>query len=710
MSKLTDSQVLSIIANELSNSDITTNTSPSLQQPLEYYLGRPNGTEVEGRSQLVSTDVADAVEWILPQIMKSFTQNNEVVTFDPLGPEDELQAEIESEYVYDVLMKQNNGFTLIHEMVKDALIQRNGLLKVYYDDSTQIKTYSYSGISEQALNVILSAKNAEIVSAEQNPLTMLYDVEIAVTNPTGKVVVDCVAPENFRVNSQHDSIFLDSARFSAHIVNKTISELMEEGYSESDLEGLMSADLLRSSYRFNYQDESTLIPSWSSDDESQKLIEIAECYLRMDYDGKGIAQLYKVTVAGMEPPTKVLKVEPLDSCPWISGTAILMSHKFKGLSIFDRLKQIQDNKIALIRNIMDNLYLQNNQRNIVLDGQVNLDDMMVSRPGGLIRVKRLDAIQSLVTPMIGEAGFTMLNYLDEIRAGRTGVSSDGSASPQNIGDRVGSQGVDRLMNAKEELVGLMIRVICETAIKPLCLKIRDLVTMHTDSIQNFKFKGQWIQVNPSEWGERSKCTVRVGTGSGDVSGRLAAVEKIMQAQGLIQAVPGQTLVNPIKAYAALDEFCKLSGLHSANKFFVDPNSPEGQQAAQQAGQSSQEEKQKNEQVQIETLRAQAELAKSATTTAEAQAKAVEYKGQAELAKQQREMDKLNYEARIGELQTQLDAAKTSADSDAKVGELEYKYRKMLIDAGLKLTEIEANTGTEQSDNFEENMNEVSGDD
>ena len=142
MAKMTDSEILAIIQNEMANADISTTSSPSLQEPLRYYLGLPLGNEQEGRSSLVSTDVADAIEWIMPQIMKSFTQNNEVVVFDAVNEADELQAQIESEYVYDVLMKQNDGFTLIHQFVKDALMQRNGMLKVYYeDDEMQIMRF-----------------------------------------------------------------------------------------------------------------------------------------------------------------------------------------------------------------------------------------------------------------------------------------------------------------------------------------------------------------------------------------------------------------------------------------------------------------------------------------------------------------------------------------------------------------------------------------
>ena len=706
MAKLSESDILAIIANELSNANITTSSPSMLKDPLLYYLGLPNGTEQEGRSSIVSTDIADAIEWIMPQIMKSFTQNNEVVVFDPINQADELQASIESEYVYDVLMKQNDGFVLIHQFVKDALMQRNGMLKVYYEESVETKVYNYTGLTEDQLHIIVADKNTEIKQLtpnqyidEQGQPQVVYDAKLSVTNRDGRVKIDGVAPEEFRVNSQHNSIDLSNARFTAQIVNKSLSDLREEGFKQSEIEDIASSDLIRSSYRFNYQNEPTLIPSTLSQDDANKLVEIGECYMKLDMDGSGIAELMKITVAGVEPPTKILSIESIDSSPWIATTAILMSHKFQGLSVYDRLKQIQDNKTAIIRNIMDNMYLQNNQRNVILEGQVNLDDLLVSRPGGLIRAKRLDAIQPLTTPQIGGAAFSMMQYLDEVKAGRIGVSADGTASPENIGDRVGSQGVERMMNAKEELIGLIIRVICETGIKPLCNKIRDIVTQHVDTIQDFQYRGQWVKVNPSEWPKRTKSSVRVGTGTGDVTAKLAAIQQIQMIQEKIMSMPGQALTNPSKIYTTLDDFCKFSGLNGASKYFIDPSSQEGQQVQQQASQSSQQQQQQQQEEQLKQSQLQAQLAQAATTTAEAQQANVQVKAQLELSKHQRELDKHDFESKISQLLAQIEQAKLVEKSNKEFLELQFKYDQLSMQTAIKLTEIEASTKTEQSQNF-----------
>ena len=691
--KLTNDDILDIVNAELENAPVNNN----LETPLGYYLGEPNGTEVDGKSTLMSLDVADAIEWIMPQIMKSFTQTNEIVIFDPCGPEDERQAELESEYVYNILMKKNTGFISIHQFVKDALLQRNGILKVYYESNDQITKEAYTGLTEQQLQMLLSDKTVELISMEQfidiDPVfgqQVLFNVKIQITIKKPKIRVMPVPPEEFRVNSSHNSIDLTDARFTAHITQKTVSQLREDGVSEDILDELTTGFINQSDYRFQLQGEnSTVNEGWTKANDAMRLIQVAECYLYIDIDGDGIAEYVKVTCAGNDTFNTFISMDEMTESPWISATAILMSHKFQGLSIYDRLKEIQDNKTALIRNIQDNIYLQNNQRMGVLTGQVNMDDLLVSRPGGVVRMSRPDALWPIVTPKIGMESFEFMRYLDEVRAGRSGVSAEGSATPQNIGDRVGSQGVERLMTAKEELVGLIVRVFAETGIKPLCLKIRDLARRHVDTIENFKFRGEWVQVNPAQWNERSESTVRVGTGSGDTTAKLAAINQVIQMQTQALQMPGQAIVDPTKVYSALNDFCKFSGLNGADKYFIDPTSEIGKQKQGQADQQMQSEKQKADQQQQSMIQMQVQLAQAEMLKAQVAQENVKLKGQTELAKHQREMDKQTYEAQLAQLETQIKVVQQVADGQEKDDRLEFDYQKLASDLALRITELEA---------------------
>ena len=459
-------------------------------------------------------------------------------------------------------------------------------------------------------------------------------------------------------------------------------------------------------YRFAMQDESVFYDRVDSGDESQRLIEVSECFLQMDIDETGISKLMKITVAGGDTPTDLIQVEEIESMPWVSTTTFLMSHKFRGLSITDRLMEIQNQKTAIWRNINDNMYLQNNQRTAVVEGQVNLDDLLVSRPGGIVRTKRIDAIQPLVTPPLGPDAYNMMEYLDKVRAGRTGVDPDGGASPENIGDRVGSEGVERMMNAKEELVGLIIRVVAETGIKPLCTKIRNLSVKHVDSVIDFRFRGQWEQINPGKWLDRTMCTVRVGTGTGNHNSQLVALNQVMAIQEKLMQAPGQYLVDFQQAYTTLDDFCKLSGLNGATRYFIDPNSKEGQQRKQMIEEQSKENSQKEEQIQMAMAKSQLDLAKAEQDKAQAQMLSAQAKAEADNAKNQLQLQKQVFDGQISLLEQELNESKAVVESLGKTAELELKEYDINLKTALELTRIEAQNAIDENENFKQNKETI----
>lgn len=738
MAHKTKKEILDIITFELQMSYGGDTLATSLKESLGLYLGVPNGKEVEGRSTVTSTDVADAIEWMMPQIMKSFTQNNEVVVFDPVHEGDEKQAEMESEYVYEILMKQNDGFIILHQFVKDALMQKNGILKVYYSETTKHKISNWTGITQDQFEQLVGHDEVELLEhsdyidqvatiekqqvikhqvqqlemmqqqAQQpeqlqqiqmqlsqlaqdaaTPVT-LHDVKVSVKRKQGQIYVDPVPREEFRVNSNHNSLSLENARFTAHETQKPIWEVIQEyGISEKDAEDLPEKINYPSDYRFALQDENLFYPSTSSEDEEDKQVAVIECYLNIDIDNVGIPKYMKITVAGeWDNPSEILWVEELDMCPWVATTAFIMSHKFEGLSVTDRLKEIQDQKTTLWRNMFDNMYLQNNQRNKVIENQVNMDDLLVSRPGGVVRVKRMDALEPLATPQLGQDAYNMMEYLDRVRAGRVGVDPDGNASPQDIGDRVGSEGVDRLLNAKEELVGLVVRVIAETGVKPLCLKIRDLAVKNLNAVHDFKFRGVWQKVNPSQWLDRSHCTVRVGTGTGHHQGQITALTQVLEIQEKIHAAPGQALVDEVRTFNALDDFCKFSGLNGATRYFIDPTSPEGKDKRQKADQSQNQIQQLQLQSQQKMEAVQQQLANAEMLKVQAQQHANESRHQVEMVKAQLQQQKQAYEAQLEQMRAQIEHSKNVGDEIRLTSEQGLRKYEIDTNAAIELAKLD----------------------
>lgn len=674
-----EADILSIVQSELEQSlSFSPNSpfgqsSPSIEEPLKYYLGLPNGTETEGKSQVMSTDVADAIEWILPQIMRAFTQHNDVVSIDPINEGDEDQAQLETQYIYDIIMKRNPGFIILHTAVKDALLQRNGIIKTYYEQTQTQASHELTNLTPEQATYVLSQPNIQPTQHSQNEDGSI-NLSFVQTEEQAKITIEAVPLENFYVNSDHNSIDLTNARFTAHSIVKTISDCRKDGVDEKLIKQISPTLSNASAYRFELQGESSLNTRLNPD-ESMTEVTIYECYLHIDTNGDGIAEYNKVTVAGEGNPNVVLSIEPLEYSPWVATTAILMSHKFQGLSIYDRLKQIQDQKTALIRNILDNMYLINNQQKKVIENMVNMDDVLTSRVGGNIRVKRMDAIEPIVTQPLDPMSVEMLKYLDEIKAGRVGVSADGPSAPQNIGDRVGSQGVQQLMSAKEELVGLIIRLMAETLLKPLCLKIRTLAHSYQNTIEDYKFKGKWIQVNPQVWPLRSNamCTINVGTGSSDKTQKAAAMQAVQQMQEKLAQSPAAYLIDDTHVYRVVDDYLKTFGIPGAARYMFDPASPEAQERKQQAMQSQQENAQKAEQAalaqtQLEQAIAQAELQK-----AQAQQDNVQLKAQIEQLKSQLATQKQISDTQIAGIQLQLQEKAEELKHFKSEGELAFKY-------------------------------------
>lgn len=678
--ELDERQILNIVATELQQSAGGNDNGfidANRQAALATYLGQPDGKEIDGRSKVVSTDVADAIEWIMPEIMKAFTQNNEVVIFDPCTADDAEQAELESRFTYDILMKDNNGFLVLHQLVKDALMQKNGFVKVFYEDCTEVFKESYTGLTDLELEAVLSKPDVEMIeltTVEEEGIN-IHSVKVQRVVKDKRINVISVPPEEFRGRRNHNSIDLSGIPFSAHVLLTTAGELVKQGYDKDLIDSIPTSQTYESDreYRFYMQGETVYPDRDNSLDPSLRPVEIAECYMKIDLDGDGIAEFAKVTVSGGDNPDVLLDIEEIDSNPFISATAILMSHKLFGLSIYDRLKQIQEQKTALWRNILDNMYLQNNQRTIVLEGQVRLDDVMMSRPGGIIRASAPGAVTPYVTPPLSAEAYKMMDYLDRVREGRAGVSPEGAFSDSRIGDRVGSEGVDRLMSQKEELVGLMIRVIAETGIKPLCYKIREQAMKHLDVVREYSFKGQWVKVDPTKWRSRKHSTVRVGTGSGNRQQQLNAIAQLLLLQEKALANPSQSLVQESQIFNAINDFAKFSGLPGADRYFIDPSSPQGKEFKQKVEQQTNQ----NQQMMIEKekimLDAQMKVANAQEQLVRVEAQNNQLKNQIDVQKNEISLYKQRSDNELKYLQQQLSEAKAALDKDSKNKELQFKY-------------------------------------
>ena len=685
---MTEDDIKSIVASEMSNcvSDELLNTKRDAMRYFNGELPAPSG--IMGRSSVVSTDVADAVEWLLPNIVESLT--GKAVKFQPMSAQDEQQAELETDLTHFAFSEDNNGYLNLYEAAKDALLTGVGIWKIYFDDTPERVVERYAGIDENQLQALLADPMLEVSEIERSE-TDGTSVTAARITRQGKVRVEAVPAEEFRVNDDADSLDLKEARFVAHTTRRSASDLLASGYDPETIEEAAFDHLERE--QDNYHMVSDL-------DDSQKLIVVTEAYLKMDINEDGIGEMCKVTFVGESDPSHILDIEEIAEIPFVAMSAIPMPHKFQGMSVYDRLKQVQDTKTAVLRSTLDSFYQSVNRIKVVQEGAVNLDDLLVNRPGGIIRAKGMNAVQELGGTFFGGEALQLLQYADTQKDSRVGVSPD-MAGQSNLVNQESAHGVERLQSAKEMLVGLMIRSIAETGIRPAYRLIRDLMVRYQNVSVPYKFRGQWMNVDPSTWGERSRMTVCVGTGAADDQTKIMGLQHMLGVQQAMLQDPSQNLVDYGKIYNTLDSISNMSDLGEAEKFFYNPNSQEGQQFSQGKQQQQQQQQQEMMQKEQQQLQMQTQALQAQQTVAQAEMQKAQATLQNGQLKAQIDAMKAQHTQELEQLKTALQAAKDAKSQDFQIQQLK-------TNTALKLTELEIQANRDLNKDLQDNQGAVNG--
>ena len=576
---MSDDELLALIeAEEQSCVSATTGVlAEQRRQAMQYYYGKPYGNEVEGRSSVVTTEVKDAVEGILPSLMAIFTSSEEIVRFEPQQPEDEAAAQQATDYINYVFSRNNNGFLTLYCLFKDALLQKNGYAKVYWEDYTDQGIETYENLSVMEITMMLQDSELELERVEGEEGAEIYSkVVFRRTKKYGKVCIDPVPPEEILI-SRDTPNDITKARFVEHKTLKTISDVRKMGFDVEDDIASESEDAdfnLERVERNLYDDALTFSTNSGKNDPSTKQVWLCEAYLYVDFDKDGIAEYRKVTKIGK----KILDNVEFDSLPVVGGTAILMPHKHYGLSIHDLVGDIQLIKSTITRTLLDNAYVQNQGRMVVLDGMVNMDDLLTVRPNGIIRAKAMGAVTRLDNPLLGAPFYNLLEYFDRMKTNRVGARDFGDAvDPDALNAKAHT--AELVRNAAQERINLMARILAEGPVKALFWKILELVSKHQQKPQVVKLRGKWVQIDPREWKNKFNLTVTVGLGTGSQQAILANVNAMGQIlMGLIKGGYGR-LVTEQNAYQWAHEaekalFPRASGLLVTNPAQLPPPQPQ----------------------------------------------------------------------------------------------------------------------------------------
>ncbi len=698
--------------------------SQDRQKSLAYYLAKPVGDlsppEIEGRSSVVSTDVADTIEWMLPSLLRIFAGSDKVVEFAPTLPGDEAAAKQATDYVNYVFRRQNPGFQVLYSWFKDALMQKTGILKVWWEDRLDEARETYTGLSDlelanllndpeiqpvehatrpdedaikqrdQALQQAqaqfaqaqaqvaqmppqqLAQMQQQIAAAQAQPAPVLHDVVAKRVRKRAQVRVDNVPPEEFLISRRAKTI--KEAPFVAHRVQRTISELRELGYSNVDNIGGEDAGQSLNPERIERAsaDDDWAGMTWAnenSSDESTRTVWVVECYLRVDFDGDGIAEWRKVTRCGQT----LLDNEECDGPPFVSVTPIPMPHRFQGLSVADQAMPIQKAKTSVLRAALDNLYLQVNGRYFAVEGQANLDDLLASRPGGVVRVKNPQAAGRL-DQGVGDIGsaFQMLEFLETQKENRTGWTRASQGADIDSLNKTAT-GVNVNTNRADSRVELIARVFAETGVKDLFLMILKLVCQHQDKPAQMQVAGQWQVVDPRTWRNQFHITVNVGLGTGNKDQVVQHLMALMQVQ---QQALALGVATPQNIYKAAVELAENLQLPQPEQFFNDP----GQNPPPQQPNPDQ-------------IKAQAAIQiAQAKSQSDAQAEAHKAQLQAQVDQNRQQVEAQQHAAKVeAEKQLEQFKAQLQAANDAQRMEME-RWKAEMQDSTTRWTaELQSNT-------------------
>lgn len=596
---------------------IETETSQERQTALEYYLREPYGNEVEGRSQIVTGEVAEVVDGALPQIMKVFTTSSKAVEFEPVNVGDGAIAEQVTAYVNHIFYKDNNGFELMHDWFKDGLLQKVGVLKAYWDDKKNTTKEKYENLTEDELAMIMQDEEVEIVEQEEveevieqepqpamDPMTgqpmmdemgvpimmdvppivnVYYNVKCKRTKDSSKVKIENVAPEEFLIDKRATTI--EDATFVAQRSLVTRSDLVAMGYDPEVVASLATGDTLDYTpervARFGAGEQP--FNTNDSNDESMEIVEYYECYVRTDMDEDGVAELHRVCYAD----NQILMSEECDYVPFHSVCPIPVPHKFFGQSLADRAVDLQLIKSTVTRQMLDNLYLTNNYRVGAVEGQVNLDDLLTSTAGGVIRIKNPNALVPMTVQSSAAQSFPMLEYLDSIQAKRSGVSDAQQGLNPDILSNVTATAVSAMTSASQGKLELIARIFADTGMTSLFKGILQLVCKYQDKERIIKINNNFVPMNPREWNTQYNVTVNVGLGTGGKQEQLATMQMILAKQE--EVIKGYGLANPLvnlKQYRdTLAKFINMAGFKDDSAFLMEISEEQAMQMAQQAAQT-----------------------------------------------------------------------------------------------------------------------------
>lgn len=575
MAKLNDSELSALVQERYSRAMIDHAVMSGIRESArQFYYGEPLGNEIDGRSQVVSKDLMDTVEWQMPSLMRIFT-TKQAVQFDPVGPDDEELAKQESMYVSHVLWKQNNGFQTIYSWLKDGLYQKVGYVIYWWEETEKVCFENYTGLSQEQVTLLMqeleSRGEVEVVGQEIHPtapgVPQAIDIRVKVKSKQGKLRVEGIPPDEAIVSGDCRG-GVKNAKFAGRLRRISRSELMEMGFSRKEIEAATDFVHQPVTKRINRTTTVSDEPDEGVDWATYEMT-LLECFTSVDVDDDGYAELRHFLMHG----DGFFINEDCDEIQMCSWTPIIIPHQHAGIDMYDLTEDSQRINTALTRSVLDNAYFGNNQRIIYDQNTVNVSMLQINRPGGHVANDGpvMGSYAQLPVNDIGPRLLPIIDYFQQRREHATGVGKGTTGVDADVLSQSTKGAYMQAVGAANQRIEAVARVFAETGLSDLYSSMHRMLMKHQDWPTRFKIKNEWVTVNPTEWMERANLTVSTGLGTASkeeiranlgLMGQL--IEKLAQSPGLVQ---------PKNLYAYAMRMQSELGLEG-EEFITDPSSDE----------------------------------------------------------------------------------------------------------------------------------------
>ena len=680
LKKMTDDEVQDIVSDAVQSAInfVESEIAEDRIKSQRYFEGEVDIGQEDGRSKIVATKVRDTIRAIKPSLMRVFLSSENPVEYVPSSQEDVKGAEQATKYA-NYRFSELNGYTLLNDVIHDALIKKTGVLKVWWQDNTDEEFFNFSNVTEEEMTAIVNEKDATVIeqsvemTTEMSPEGMemqmpQYTLKVSYKKEKGKLCIEALPPEEFIVDRNARSV--DDAYIVAHRTEMTVSDLVQMGYEfdvVSELSGLSSDDTYTDSEAFERQ-------GYEQDEEentadiSMKKVAVTEAYMKLDKEGTGIASMYRILMGGGD--NSLLECVPWGEVPFAVFEIDPEPHTFFGRSIADLIMNDQDSSTAMLRGMMDNVALTNSPRQGYVQGQVNVDDLMNNEIGGLVRMKSPAALVDIATPFVAGQVLTAMQYLDMAIEGKTGVSKASQGLDPDALQNTSATAARLQAQQGSAQIETMARNLAEGGMKRLFKLMLHLLVENSCEETMMRLNGEYVPIDPRSWNTGMDVSTNVGLGTGAEEARSMALNQALQMQMQIWSSYGAAngLVTMTGIRNTLGDMLAIAGVKNVDRYFNPMTAEtEAQLVQQQEAQAAEEQE-------------------GALSDAEALVQSEQYNADKQMEMQQL---KLQIEAQKAIGQDDRERDKMDQDLLIKAAEILGKYGTAVDTANIKLAQDKA---------------------